>query len=336
MKQIVKVVFVIIGTIIGAGFASGKEIYLFFERYQIYGIIGILISSILMGILIYKVLKISQKKNLQHYQELICYFCSNKKIGDIIQTIVQIFLLISFYIMVAGFSAYFWQQCQIPNYIGTAIMIILCYIIFMGNIERLTKLNTVLVPILILSILFLILQNIDAFILLKEEIKTTSQVKAILDAICYTSYNSIVLIPILLPLGKSLKQKSHCMIVATICAIILAILALSVFGLLLKIDIDITKLELPTVYIAGMMQKGYQILYGIVILVSIYTSAVSAGYGFLEKYYQNQKQYKKIVIIMCAIAFLVSNIGFSALVNLLYPIFGILGLIQMILILKKK
>ena len=53
--NILKVIFVIIGTLIGAGFASGQEMYLFFYSYGIEGLIGILISSILMGIVIYKV-----------------------------------------------------------------------------------------------------------------------------------------------------------------------------------------------------------------------------------------------------------------------------------------
>ena len=33
MKNIIKIVFVIIGTLVGAGFASGKEIYSFFFIY---------------------------------------------------------------------------------------------------------------------------------------------------------------------------------------------------------------------------------------------------------------------------------------------------------------
>lgn len=38
MLNILKAVCVIIGTIIGAGFASGREIYLFFNRYGIKGV----------------------------------------------------------------------------------------------------------------------------------------------------------------------------------------------------------------------------------------------------------------------------------------------------------
>ena len=43
--EILKVVFVIIGTLIGAGFASGQEIYAFFFSFGIKGLAGILISS---------------------------------------------------------------------------------------------------------------------------------------------------------------------------------------------------------------------------------------------------------------------------------------------------
>lgn len=313
----------------------GKEIYLFFGKYDIYGIIGVLISSILMGIIIYRVLNISKKEQIDSYDRFINKFNLNEKTKNIIQIIIQIFLLISFYIMIAGFSAYFSQEWQVRNFIGTAIIVVLCYFIFMGNIERLMKVNTVLVPVLIISILLLIFKNMDAFELLSKTTKQSSILNAIWDAIIYTSYNSIILIPILIPLKKCLKQRAESLITAIICTIVLIILAISIFGLILKVDIDINKVELPTVYVAGIMGKGYKIIYGMIILVSIYTSAISAGYGFLEKYRNNKKQYKKIVIIMSLVAFFISNLGFTTLVNLLYPIFGILGLAQMIIILKK-
>ena len=43
MKDILKIVFVIIGTLIGAGFASGQEIYTFFFSYGIKGIYGLVL-----------------------------------------------------------------------------------------------------------------------------------------------------------------------------------------------------------------------------------------------------------------------------------------------------
>ena len=63
-----KVIFVIIGTLIGAGFASGKEIYTFFFSHGEKGIISIIISSILIGIIIYDVLQIINKKEIKKYE----------------------------------------------------------------------------------------------------------------------------------------------------------------------------------------------------------------------------------------------------------------------------
>ena len=58
MKEIFSIVLVIIGALVGAGFASGQEIFSFFYLYGKNGIYGIIIMGILMGILIYKSLKI--------------------------------------------------------------------------------------------------------------------------------------------------------------------------------------------------------------------------------------------------------------------------------------
>ena len=71
MKNILKIVFVIIGTMIGAGFASGKEIYLFFFSFGIEGIIGLLISAVITGITIYKTLEIINKNDIKTYKQFI-------------------------------------------------------------------------------------------------------------------------------------------------------------------------------------------------------------------------------------------------------------------------
>ena len=289
-----------------------------------------------MGILIDKVLIIAKQNNIQNYEEFISTFKLSDRMKSVIQIIMNLFLLISFYVMIAGFGAYFSQQWQIPSYIGIAIIILLCYKILLGNIETLMKVNTFLVPILILALLMLAGNNLNLGVLIQEPVGETTLARAIGKAILYTSYNSIVLIPILLSLAGCIKQKTQIKQIALICTILLIFLAISVFCLIQTIDIDISKIELPTVYVAGTMHKSYQILYGIIILAAIYTSAISAGYGFLEKYQTKQKQYKRNLIIMCAVAFFVSKVGFTTLVNLLYPICGVLGFLQMLIILLAK
>ena len=52
------ILFTIIGALIGAGFASGQEIYLFFYRFGKNGLYGIILCSLIFGFIIYKTLSI--------------------------------------------------------------------------------------------------------------------------------------------------------------------------------------------------------------------------------------------------------------------------------------
>lgn len=306
----------------------GKEIYLFFGIYGINGIIGIIIAQALVGLIIYKTITISQKYNIKNYSELIQKINTNNKINEVIKIIINIFLLISFYVMVAGFSAYFTQELRVPNIVGTIIIIILCYIVFMGNIESLIKVNTILVPILIIFIILLSAKNIDAYNNINEKMIETDIIKSIYSAIIYSSYNSITLIPIIVTLKKYIKNKKQLVKISIICTILLTILAISVYGIILKVDINLNQVELPTVYIASQSGNMYKYLYGLTIVLAIFTSAISAGYSILENYVLKPKKYKTIAIVICISAIFVSKIGFSNLVNLLYPVFGLLGTVQ--------
>ena len=153
--EILKVVFVIIGTLIGAGFASGQEIYAFFFSFGNKGLIGILISSFIIGITVYKTLQIVYKNNLENYGDFLDRLIKNKKVNNITNVIINIFILISFYIMIAGFGAYLQQEVDLNSIIGSSILAILCLILFKTNIKGLVKINEILIPILIIIVILI-------------------------------------------------------------------------------------------------------------------------------------------------------------------------------------
>lgn len=155
MRNILKSVCVIIGTIIGAGFASGKEIYLFFNTYGKKGILGIATATILTGVIIYKVLMQIRCVEANNYKDYLNQMEIKPLIKDTLNIIINIFLLISFYIMVAGFCAYFRQEYNIPYIITGIAVCSMCYITFMNHIEGVTKINTILIPFLIVMIVLI-------------------------------------------------------------------------------------------------------------------------------------------------------------------------------------
>lgn len=144
MKNILKVAFVIIGTLIGAGFASGQEIYLFFFSFGIKGLIGVLISSIFMGIVIYQTLNILNKYSIQTYKDFLNILIINKNnnkinIRSITNWIVNIFILITFFIMIAGFGAYFEQEFGINSLIREHYVIFFVFFYIFNKCKRRCK-----------------------------------------------------------------------------------------------------------------------------------------------------------------------------------------------------
>ena len=320
----------------------GKEICIFFGQYGLCGILGIIISSIIIGILINKVLKIlSLNKSIDTYDHFLNYILEyeNLKVNlvKVFNTIINIFLLISFYIMIAGFAAYFKQQYNLPTYITASIVCILCYITLNKNIEGVIKIAVILVPIIILFILNMGINNfkfgIEKIINMKFNNKFLPQ--SIISAILYASYNSILLLPVVVSLKKYIKKK-HIFSIAMIISSILTILGILLYIILLRGNTEILQLDMPIIYITKEFGKIYEILYGFVIIISIFTSVISSGYSFLKNCSKDYKQYAKKLKFICISSVFVCNIGFSELVNLLYPVFGMLGIIQIYCILKIK
>lgn len=331
MKETISIVFVIIGALIGAGFASGQEIFSFFYLYGIYGIYGILIMSALIGILIYKSLKIIYRNEIYNYEDFLGLFIKNQKIKKIICIVINILLLISFFIMIAGFGAYFEQEIGANKLIGSIILDILCVIIFFSDVKGVLKASDFIVPFLIFFIFLIGIQNII-------EIKSIELVREknnwILSSIIYNSYNFILLIPVLISLKNQIKTEENIKYISIISSIIITILSIIIFFLLARVNIaEIKNQEMPVVYVISNYFLKFKKIYAFIILSAIFTTAISVGIGFIQNISKNRTSYPQIVLFMCITSLIVSNFGFSKLVNFVYPIFGYLGILQMIVIL---
>ncbi len=130
----------------------GQEVYSFFFLYGKKGIIGIFLACIIMGIVIYKTLKIIKENDTKNYDEFLNSLLKNDKITKITNIVTSFFILISFYVMIAGFGAYLNQEFNLNSIIGSSILALLCYFIFENEISGIIKANEILIPALIVII----------------------------------------------------------------------------------------------------------------------------------------------------------------------------------------
>lgn len=257
---------------------------------------------------------------------------SSQMANNTINNIINIFLLISFNIMVAGFATYFMQELSISKWIGASLIAIFSFITFSKSIEGVVKINTYLIPILILLIIFLGIKKIDftGFMNINSQSKS---IYWILSSILYTSYNSITLIPILIGLKKYIKTKKDIKLVSSCTTVIMLILSIIIFLLLNSFSQEIQMVEIPIIYIANTLGNVFKYIYGLVILIAIFTTAISSGYSFLNNITRNKKIYAFLSLIICTFSIFMGQLGFSNLISLLYPVFGYLGILQIIFLL---
>ncbi len=341
-----KVICTLIGTFIGAGFASGKEIYLFFFKYQVYGILGIIVSAIFIGYIIYKVLNISKRNDICNYNEFLNYLIKNKLIKIILINIIDVFLIISFCIMVSGFSAFIYQEFNINIIIGFIFMLICSYCAFKRKATGIIKINNILIPIIIFIIFFIVIKKVNLYELnfingLNGEGVNFNNCKIenfkfLIFSILYANYNLLTIIPIVVTMSNVTKNKKEIKYISIICSIIIFILSMSIFAILSQSNFNITNLEMPVVFIVGRYGFFYKYIYCLVVGIAIFTTAISVGYGYLQNYENNKEKYNKKIILLILCSIIAIPIGFSKLIELLYPIFGGIGLVQSLYVIKKK
>lgn len=324
MNYILKCVFIIIGTLIGAGFASGQEILSFFNRYGNNGLYGMIISGVVFGIIIFITLYIIDKKNINEYDELIF---NNK----ILKFVFEIFLFICFCIMVAGCGAFFEQQFKLPFLLGSTLCSMVCYGVFLSKYKGLETLNTILVPFIIIGIFIIGAGEYEngAIANISYKMPRSYTSSWLVSSLLYASYNSIVLVPILLTFREYKLSRNQKVFISIISMILFLSIGILLYNILNIYYPDILAFELPNVKLASLLGKFQMTFYGVVVVTAIITTAVSSGYAFLE---MRQRNYNIKAIILCVTSVLFSKVGFSDLVNTAFPLFGYLGLLQLVCI----
>lgn len=257
----------------------------------------------------------------------------NKRLGKNIKSflnlIVNTFILITYFIMIAGFGAYLNQEFGVNQMLGSAVLAAITFCIGTGKSESIIKINQYIVPTLVLLILVITLISLNGTGV--EEIKNSmleSKQGYMLTGIIYASYNTILLIPILITLGKNVGSKIQIKKIAICSSMVILILAYAIFFMLTKIDVDISKLEMPAVYAVSLTFNIFRYVYGVILLLAIFTTSISLQKSFLQNVVSDKVKIKSIAFLMGIIGVLVSRIGFANLVNYLYQLLGYLGLIQ--------
>ncbi|MDR5658893.1 hypothetical protein RH915_05265 [Serpentinicella sp. ANB-PHB4] len=348
INSIIALASIYIGTVIGAGFASGQEIIRFFGRYGYRGIFGVFVAMTLFSFIGTKTLVTIQKHKVKSFDELLSLYFQ-KKTKHYINLFFIVLLFVNFFVMLAGSGAIFKEHFNISFIYGVIIMGVCSYTVFITGIKGIAKANTILVPFLIGTIFcisfFVLRGNQFTFSHFRSEIFLhisafkidITQFGWIGSAIVYVAFNSVGAIVVLsstLPLISDQKAGFYGGILG---GIGLGLMALIILLTLLVLYTSIIGLEVPMIAVAFSLGNFSKNLYSIVLLIAMFTTAITNGYSCVLRIVDVTKTNKNVIsTLMCIISIPMATLGFKRLVNVFYPILGYLGVIFLVMLIVKS
>ena len=315
---------VFIGTVVGAGLASGQEINQFFTSYGYKSFIGILICCfiyIAMGSII---IELSLKYKLNSYDGLIS-LVSPGFLGYITNALTTAFLIGGSATILAGSGALLHEYFGVSKWVGIIIMVFVSIIALLRDTKGLIEINSLIVPSLIVVIVTIFIlyltfyQDINVSCLKNVPYDKTNW---LFSSLIYGGFNVLCCSGVLVPLCLEIKRKRSLVFGVILGSIGLTILALIINFLLLLNVPYIFKYEIPLLYIANRFGKGIQIVLLCIIWLEMFSTEVSNIYSVsknLEEIFH--LSYKKTIILVILLAIPISQIGFAKLINFLYPAF---------------
>ena len=314
MRQI-KLILLIIGTIIGAGFVSGKEIAIFFSNYGYLSLIFIFPMFFLLYFIIFKLLCIGSKNKINNASDLnIIIFKKDNKV-------IKIFTFVSFVILSSTMfsaipSALGFEHLGVNKILITlAISFALCFVIS-KDIGVMQTICLFVVPIILIMILFVCFQN---FATPKSGL-IFDIVLVPYNALNYVCRNMFLSYFVISKSSFDMTQK-QCKQVSFFASLLLC--AFMAIEILVELgNPQILSTQMPMLYLAK-SSNILHTLYLIVLQFAIITTLISALVTL--KSFFNFKNKISNIILPIALCASLSMIRFDYFVEYLYPIIGMMG-----------
>jgi len=337
IKCILKISSVYVGLIIGAGFASGRELITFFISYGKIWPLGLILTGILLSIVGYMIFMIIEKENIRTYDAFLSVIlgkCSSKFIG----IISGVFLYVLFCAMISASGSLFYEAFGLSRVWGSFGLALFSFIVFGGGVEKFIKVNTVFAPVMVAGTVIICL------------ITHLSQIKAVFlasgsaaeypylvlfSSVVYVSYNIISSVPVFVETNGIIKKCPYAKIGAVTGGLIMSLIGIFMGIVLRQEGNSIYNMDMPMLMAVSTNRLFIEYIYIIIIFMAIVTTAVGNGYStvrWIEERINIKGFYIKIFV--CLSSVVLSFMEFSQFTDKVYPVFGFLGLLELFCIFK--
>lgn len=321
MKKILFLSFVFYSTIIGVGFATGAEIMLYFTRYSKYGLIGLIVSCVIMS-----VGAMCCMKPLSRRQSIFCAVFAYIQYVAVLAGSSEICTFLFFRVFTdSGQTTVAYTYIKVCI---TFLFTLLSFLILLKGFKLLINIIGYITPVAATILVAFVLISSFFGTSIKGDVPevSSSLIEVLFKALLYAGYNTLgacVILPRMKEYTFCLKNK----IWGSVIGIILFFVSgCAVFFSQVLFGIDnLLSVKMPSLLIVSRMGTWAVIIYCLALIAIMCLSMFSGLCGTCGMVFkENSRNERRLGLILSLVAIPLSYIGFTGIIKYVYPIFGLL------------
>lgn len=331
-KQTLKIMLAYIGVLTGAGLASGQELLQYFVALGIPGLVGIglvgLLHMLIGGILLILGSHYLATDHSEVFDEI-----SNKFISKFMDISLIFTCFVVGFVMIAGAGSNLNQAFGINENIGRVICALMIIIVGMMDFDKVSQVIGSFSPLIVV---FVLVGSIFTIVTARPDWQDLNAFASSLPA----NFNNLGL--------SVINYFGMCLMTAVSMGFVLggdelntenagwgglfggAVVGIMGFLITLTLFLrvkEVYTLDIPMLYILEDISPILGLIMAVVIFGMIFNTGISLFYALARRFSNDDEgRFKKMLVLITGLGFVLSFLGFKSLVSMFYPIIGYIGI----------
>jgi uncharacterized membrane protein YkvI len=323
-----------VGAVIGAGFASGREIVSFFSPLRSEAWLGLSAAALVLSLGGFAVVRVSSSGHLRNYGALF-RAGTGSKVGSILDAVVTGFLFLTASVTLAGGGALLAGFYALPGPVGLAVTASAAALLVRRGHLSLFSGSALLAPLLILVLVLIVFARATVcpspppgpgLVAPQRWDGLSSGLAAAASGVLYGAYNLILGSGVLVA-GARYRSKGGALAGALAAGIVLGLLAAAVLVGCVRGGATVLESQIPIAVLAERLPAGGFHLYALVFGVASITTLGAIAVSLAERCSGPARNSVTQPALFLVLALPVATLGFARLVRTVYPVLGLLGIL---------
>ncbi len=324
-KNDLKLSFLYTGTLIGAGFASGSEIAVYFLKNGEGFFMPLAFSCLIIILFGALTVKTSFKIQVFDYPAFMDEIIG-KKAAEIISFFTGVFFFVLFTAMISAFGSLCQSLGLMSHKMARIIFILICMPVLVNGPKGIIKANNILAPLLTLGIVISLAAVLKSSSLSLNGVMLDNTPAGFIRGTEFAFYNMVSCVPVLIECSGKLKKDTKPFLGCVFTGLIIFIIG-SAVSCVLVLNHNALNEPLPMILVTKNISNSVYCIYLASFVLSVYTTAVSNGFCAMEWALNKKFSVTKLILFLAA-SYFVSSVSFMVFVEKFYVVFSLIGLAE--------